>query len=59
MSDWLGSVLKIRTSNEEFYRLYHQALEDMAGLRFPIARTVPQTTASRQQAEKPCDRFRQ
>ena len=39
MSDWLGSVLKIRTSNEEFYRLYHQALEDMAALRFPIAGT--------------------
>jgi glycogen debranching enzyme len=39
MSDWLGSVLKIRTSNEEFYRLFHQALEDMAALRFPIAGT--------------------
>ena len=32
-------MLKIRTSNEEFYRLYHQALEDMAALRFPIAGT--------------------
>jgi glycogen debranching enzyme len=39
MSDWLRSVLKIRTSNEEFYRLYHQALEDMAALRFPTAGT--------------------
>jgi glycogen debranching enzyme len=39
MSDWLSSVLKIRTSNEEFYRMYHQALEDMAALRFPIAGT--------------------
>jgi glycogen debranching enzyme len=39
LSDWLGSVLKIRTSNEEFYRLYHQALEDMAALRLPIAGT--------------------
>ena len=37
--DWLDAVLKIRTSNEEFYRLYHQALEDMAALRFPIAGT--------------------
>jgi glycogen debranching enzyme len=33
---WLRTVLKIRTSNEEFYRLYHQALEDMAALRLPI-----------------------
>jgi glycogen debranching enzyme len=39
LSDWLGSVLKIRTSNEEFYRLYRQALEDMAALRLPIAGT--------------------
>jgi glycogen debranching enzyme len=36
LSDWLRSVLRIRTSNEEFYRLYHQALEDMAALRLPI-----------------------
>ena len=39
VSDWLASVLKIRTSNEEFYRLYRQALEDMAALRLPIAGT--------------------
>ena len=32
-------MLKIRTSNEEFYRLYRQALEDMAALRLPIAGT--------------------
>lgn len=38
-SDWLRSVLKIRCSNEEFYRLYHQALEDMAALRLPITGT--------------------
>ena len=36
LSDWLGTVLKIRCSNEEFYRLYRQALEDMAALRLPI-----------------------
>src|SRR5271166_5766711 len=30
LADWLRTVLKIRTSNEEFYRLYRQALEDMA-----------------------------
>ncbi len=39
LSDWLQSVLKIRCSNEEFYRLYRQALEDMAALRLPIAGT--------------------
>ena len=31
--------VKIRTSNEEFYRLFRQALEDMAALRLPIAGT--------------------
>jgi len=36
LSDWLGTVLKIRCSNEEFYRLYRQALEDMAALRLPL-----------------------
>jgi glycogen debranching enzyme len=39
LSDWLRSVLKIRCSNEEFYRLYRQALEDMAALRLPIVGT--------------------
>ena len=39
LADWLATVLKIRTSNEEFYRLYRQALEDMAALRLPIAGT--------------------
>src|SRR5262245_2245311 len=39
LADWLGTVLKIRTSNEEFYRLYRQALVDMAALRLPIAGT--------------------
>ena len=39
LSDWLQSVLKIRTSNEEFYRFYHQAVEDMAALRLPIEGT--------------------
>jgi glycogen debranching enzyme len=39
LADWLGKVLKIRTTNEEFYRLYRQALEDMAALRLPIAGT--------------------
>jgi glycogen debranching enzyme len=39
MADWLETVVKIRTSNEEFYRLFHQALEDMAALRLPIQGT--------------------
>jgi glycogen debranching enzyme len=38
-SDWQLTVLKIRTSNEEFYRCYHQAIEDMSALRLPIAGT--------------------
>jgi glycogen debranching enzyme len=39
LADWLRTVLKVRTSNEEFYRLYRQALEDMAALRLPMAET--------------------
>ena len=38
-NDWQETVLKIRTSNEEFYRAYHQAIEDMSALRLPIAGT--------------------
>jgi glycogen debranching enzyme len=36
LSEWQGEVLKIRTGNEEFYRLFRQAVEDMAALRLPI-----------------------
>src|SRR5467141_3427981 len=39
MSRWLKTVAKIETSNEEFYRLFRQALEDMAALRLPIRET--------------------
>src|SRR6516164_3326970 len=39
MAEWLQAVAKIETSNEEFYRLFRQALEDMAGLRLPIRGT--------------------
>ena len=39
MSQWLKTVVKIKTSNEEFYRLFHQAVEDMAALRLPIRGT--------------------
>jgi glycogen debranching enzyme len=38
-TEWQDAVLKIRTSNEEFYRCYRQAIEDMAALRLPIAGT--------------------
>ena len=36
MAEWLQTVAKIQTSNEEFYRMFRRALEDMAALRFPI-----------------------
>jgi glycogen debranching enzyme len=39
MTTWLNAVAKIETSNEEFYRLFRQALEDMAALRLPIKST--------------------
>ncbi len=37
--DWQETVLKLRTSNEEFYRFYHQAIDDMAALRLPLEGT--------------------
>jgi glycogen debranching enzyme len=37
--DWRETVLKLRTSNEEFYRFYHQAIDDMAALRLPMEGT--------------------
>jgi glycogen debranching enzyme len=40
LSQWLETVVKIETSNEEFYRLFRQALEDMAALRLPIQGTT-------------------
>ncbi len=39
LAQWLKNVVKIESSNEEFYRLFHQALEDMAALRLPIRNT--------------------
>jgi glycogen debranching enzyme len=36
LSQWFKTVVKIKTSNEEFYRLFRQALEDMAALRLPL-----------------------
>ncbi len=37
--DWRQTVLKLQTSNEEFYRFFHQAIDDMAALRLPIEGT--------------------
>jgi glycogen debranching enzyme len=39
LADWLQTVAKVQTSNEEFYRLFRSALEDMAALRLPIETT--------------------
>jgi glycogen debranching enzyme len=36
---WQQTVLKIHSSNEEFYRCYRQAIEDMSALRLPLAGT--------------------
>jgi glycogen debranching enzyme len=36
MDEWQRRVLKIRTSNEEFYRCYTQGVQDMAALRLPL-----------------------
>jgi glycogen debranching enzyme len=39
MDDWRRRVLKIETSNEEFYRCYDQGVQDMAALRLPLEGT--------------------
>ena len=36
LRDWQARVLAITTSNEEYYRFFHQAIDDMAALRLPI-----------------------
>ena len=36
---WKSGVLEVRTSNEEVYRLFSQAVEDLAALRLPIRGT--------------------
>ena len=37
--EWRKKTLKLTSSNEEFYRYYQQAIEDMAALRLPITGT--------------------
>ncbi len=39
MDAWRDEVLKINTSNEEFYRFYNQGAQDMASLRLPLQGT--------------------
>jgi glycogen debranching enzyme len=39
MDQWQRTVLKIETSNEEFYRCYSQGVQDMAALRLPLQGT--------------------
>jgi len=39
MDEWQRTVLKIETSNEEFYRCYSQGVQDMAALRLPLQGT--------------------
>jgi glycogen debranching enzyme len=39
MDKWQQTVLKIKTSNEEFYRCYNQGVQDMAALRLPLQGT--------------------
>jgi glycogen debranching enzyme len=36
INEWRRTVLKITTSNEEFYRCYNQGILDMAALRLPL-----------------------
>lgn len=36
-ADWRRSALKVRTGNEEFYRLFRQAVDDIAALLLPHA----------------------
>jgi glycogen debranching enzyme len=39
IAEWQRTVLKIETSNEEFYRCYTQGVHDMAALRLPLQGT--------------------
>jgi glycogen debranching enzyme len=39
INEWQRAVLKIGTSNEEFYRCYNQGIQDMAAPRLPLEGT--------------------
>ncbi len=36
LADWRRDTLKLQTPNEEFYRTFHQAVDDMAALRMSV-----------------------
>ncbi|HZC16234.1 MAG TPA: glycogen debranching N-terminal domain-containing protein [Caulobacteraceae bacterium] len=38
---WRDEVMKVETSNEELYRFYRQAVEDISSLRLPTSETGP------------------
>jgi glycogen debranching enzyme len=39
LREWQETVLKVTTSNEEFYQFYSQSVVDMASLRLPVPST--------------------
>jgi glycogen debranching enzyme len=39
LADWQAKALRLNTGNQEFYRFYHQSLEDMGALRLPLEGT--------------------
>jgi glycogen debranching enzyme len=39
LADWEARGLSLNTSNQEFYRFYHQSREDMGALRLPLEGT--------------------
>ncbi len=39
LTAWRDAALKLETPNDEFYRWYHQSVEDMSALRLPIEGT--------------------
>lgn len=39
LADWEAKGLSLHTSNQEFYRFYHQSREDMGALRLPLEGT--------------------
>jgi glycogen debranching enzyme len=57
MAEWLKTVVKIETSNEEFYRLFRQALEDIAALRLPITACCRAAMVRRSVRARQPDRF--
>ena len=39
LNEWTRTAVKLQTSNEEFYGLFRQSVEDMAALRLPLEGT--------------------